>query len=187
MMTHDPAFHPHDHARCRTQALAHARRRAVEGLRLTPIRQRVLEILAQTHRPLGAYEVLDRLTAEGHPHQPPIAYRALDFLCANGLAHRIECLSAFTACRFPGEAHRPSFLICRTCGRVAETRLPALQDAVAQVADGCGFRPDPAGVEVTGICAPCDNRPGAADDSGVKASPDSGTDRPAIQSWAEPA
>ena len=105
----------------------------------------------------------------------------------DGLAHRIECLSAFTACRFPGEAHRPSFLICRTCGRVAETRLPALQDAVAQVADGCGFRPDPAGVEVTGICAPCDNRPGAADDSGVKASPDSGTDRPAIQSWAEPA
>lgn len=155
-MIEDPAFRPHDHARCRTRLLANARHRAAaEGLRLTPVRKQVLDILAETHRPLGAYDVLERLTAAGHPYQPPIAYRALDFLCAHGLAHRIERLSAFTACRLPGVAHVPSFLICRACGNVAETAPDALGGAIAHMAGDCGFAADPAGVEVTGICQPC--------------------------------
>lgn len=155
-MPHDPAFHAHDHSRCRDSVMDGARRLAEgEGLRLTPIRLRVLEILAESHRPLGAYDVLDRLAEEGHPRQPPIAYRALDFLCANGLAHRINRLNAFTACRVPGRAHVPSFLICRECGRVAEAEGAGVETAVARMADGEGFRPDPVGVEALGLCPLC--------------------------------
>ena len=159
-MPHDPAFRPHDHSRCRAALIDSAHRIAEdEGLRLTPIRLRVLEILADSHRPLGAYDVLEKLATEGHPRQPPIAYRALDFLCANGLAHRINRLNAFAACRIPGQAHVPSFLICRTCGHVAEAEAPALDRAVARMADEAGFVPDPVGVEALGLCPLCITEP----------------------------
>ncbi|RMD92342.1 MAG: transcriptional repressor, partial [Alphaproteobacteria bacterium] len=90
------AFAPHDHRACAAAALARAEARCREsGLRLTPLRRRVLEILLESHRPLGAYDILARLRADGRPAQPPVAYRALDFLVAHGLAHRLHSLNAF--------------------------------------------------------------------------------------------
>src|SRR5215472_4772220 len=89
----------HDHARCSADAMAHAEALCTErGERLTPMRRRVLETLAASHRPLGAYEIIDRL-ADSAPRPAPITvYRALDFLLANGLVHRIESRNAFIAC-----------------------------------------------------------------------------------------
>lgn len=90
------------------------------GARLTPVRRRALEILLEAHRALGAYEVLERLRADGFGGQPPVAYRALEFLAAMGLVHRIRRLNAFAACMRPGEAHQALFLICRRCEALAE-------------------------------------------------------------------
>ena len=58
----------------------------------------VLEILLESHRAMGAYEVLERLAAEGFGKQPPVAYRALDFLVEHGLALRVRRLNAYAAC-----------------------------------------------------------------------------------------
>jgi hypothetical protein len=60
------------------------------GVRLTPVRRRVLEILLEEHKAMGAYDVLTRLAAEGFGNQPPVAYRALEFLEDQGFAHRIR-------------------------------------------------------------------------------------------------
>jgi Fur family zinc uptake transcriptional regulator len=81
------------------------RRCAAEGLRLTPVRRKALELLLKEHRALGAYAILDRLRAAGFGSQPPVAYRALDFLTQHGFAHKIERLNAFIACAHPGESH----------------------------------------------------------------------------------
>ncbi len=85
---------------------------------------------------MGAYDVLQRLAAEGFGNQPPVAYRALDFLVEQGLAHRITRLNAFAACMHPGEDHAPVFLICRQCNHVAEAPAApvraALDDAAAR-------------------------------------------------------
>lgn len=116
-----PVFHEHNHDSCTHDVLVHAEnlvRR--DGLRLTPVRRKTLEILVSEHRAMGAYEVLDRLAADGFGNQPPVAYRALEFLVENGLAHRINRLNAFAACMHPGEAHSPLFLICQSCEAVAE-------------------------------------------------------------------
>ena len=79
-MPHDhTAFAPHDHAACAHDAMAMAERRlAVAGQRLTPVRRRTLQILLDSPRALGAYEVLERLVADGFANQPPVAYRALE-------------------------------------------------------------------------------------------------------------
>ena len=58
-------FAPHDHRECAHRALDEAAARLAEqGARLTPVRRRTLEILLESHRAMGAYEVLDRLATE---------------------------------------------------------------------------------------------------------------------------
>lgn len=156
MTRHLDVFHDHDHARCETGVLAEADRRVAEkGLRLTPVRRRVLEILLEEHRALGAYEVLDRLSAEGFGAQPPVAYRALDFLVENGLAHRIRRLNAFAPCMHPGTPHAPVFFICEGCNLVAEAPGDRVRDALEGTADDLGFALGRANLEAVGTCPQC--------------------------------
>jgi len=77
----------------------------------------VLQALLSSHRPLGAYEVIDEL-AKSMPRPAPITvYRALDFLMENGLVHRIESRNAFLACAHDHDAAAMvAFLICERCG-----------------------------------------------------------------------
>ncbi len=150
------AFAHHDHAHCAGDVLARAEALAAErGVRLTPVRRRVLEILLEAHRALGAYDVLQRLAAEGFGNQPPVAYRALDFLVENGLAHRIRRLNAFTACMHPGEAHAPAFLICRACDAVAEAPAAPVRAALDRAAGELGFVIERSNIEALGLCPSC--------------------------------
>lgn len=149
-------FHSHDHSSCVSEGILAARKACESsGLRLTKVRERVLEILLQEHRALGAYAVLERLNDEGLGSKPPIAYRALDFLVAHGFAHRIERLNAFVACMHPGQAHVPAFLICKDCKNVAEAASDPVRPALQRMVDGADFKMDSAVIEVTGVCPNC--------------------------------
>ena len=53
------ACQPHDHSQCVSTALAEADALcARQGVRLTELRRRVLELVWQSHKPLGAYDIL---------------------------------------------------------------------------------------------------------------------------------
>jgi Fur family zinc uptake transcriptional regulator len=149
-------FAQHDHRTCISDAIAAAETRcATDGLRFTPVRRKVFEILLQEHRALGAYTILDRLREAGFGSQPPVAYRALDFLVANGLAHKIERLNAFIACVHPSHAHTPAFMICRLCDAVAETQSSPARGALGSAARATGFRIERTVVEAEGVCPAC--------------------------------
>lgn len=151
-----PTFHAHDHAHCTGDVMARAEAiTAANGARLTPVRRRVLEILLEAHRAMGAYDVLQRLAAEGFGNQPPVAYRALDFLVEQGLAHRIQRLNAFTACMHAGEAHAPAFLICRVCDTVAEAPVTPIRATLDETAAALGFTVERASIEAIGLCPNC--------------------------------
>jgi Fur family zinc uptake transcriptional regulator len=98
------ASRPHDHSHCVHSALSEADTLcAQKGLRLTALRRRVLELVWQSHKPLGAYDILAVLSEQdGRRAAPPTVYRALDFLLENGLVHRISSLNAFVGCVHPG-------------------------------------------------------------------------------------
>jgi Fur family zinc uptake transcriptional regulator len=146
----------HDHAKCVADALAAARELcARRGERFTELRGRVLELVWDSHRPIGAYAVLGRLKADGRSAAPPTVYRALEFLMDAGLVHRIESLNAFVGCAHPGERHASQFLICRTCGTAQELDEPAVGAALAQAADKRGFKVEQRVVELSGACAAC--------------------------------
>lgn len=152
----DPAFATHDHAHCAADALARAEAiTRAAGARLTPVRRRVLEILLEEHKALGAYDVLARLAVEGFGNQPPVAYRALEFLVDHGLAHRIQRLNAFAACTHIGEAHAPAFLICRACATVAEAEAAPARAALERAAGALGFAVERTTIEALGLCPTC--------------------------------
>jgi len=162
--TPELAFAPHDHALCAGDAMALAEKALVEqGLRLTPVRRRTLQILLESHRALGAYDVLERLASDGYGNQPPVAYRALEFLEEQGLVHRIRRLNAFTACMHPGETHAPAFLICRACHAVAEAAAEPVARALERSAKAAGFVIERSTVEALGLCPACVGTAGPGD------------------------
>ncbi|MDJ0821830.1 MAG: transcriptional repressor [Paracoccaceae bacterium] len=152
-------FEQHDHSHCVEQALSAAEARCAErGLRLTPVRRKVLELLLREHRALGAYAILDLLREAGFGSQPPVAYRALDFLVENGFVHKIERLNAFVACAHPGETHSPAFMICRLCDAVAEAHSTPAKGALGAAARAAGFQIERTVVEAEGVCPSCANK-----------------------------
>jgi len=147
----------HDHERCASDAIAHAEAIcAARAGRLTPIRRRVLEALLASHRPLGAYELIDRLAVRGVRPAPITVYRALDFLREQGLVHRIESRNAFIACvQDHGSGDPVVFLICEKCGAVGEAASAAVADTIKTASRAAGFTPKTPVIEISGICAHC--------------------------------
>ncbi len=149
----------HDHDACVRNALRGAERLcAAHGLRLTPIRRRVLELIWQSHRPSGAYEILEQLAAQGRKPSPPTVYRALDFLLAHGLAHRVSSRNAFVGCRHPGEEHMAQIFLCDRCGVAVEQADNSLNRRIRQNAEEMNFRIREQTVEIAGLCPACARR-----------------------------
>ena len=147
----------HDHSRCSSDALANAEAICLtRGQRLTPIRRRVLQALLASHRPLGAYELIERVAARGVRPAPITIYRALDFLRDNGLVHRIESRNAFIACVHNHASGDPVvFLICERCGIVGEAAAAAVAETIRTASRAAGFTPKSPVLEITGVCAHC--------------------------------
>ena len=155
--------HHHDHDHCVADALARADRVCSRsGGRLTEIRRRVLEIVWASHRPVGAYDILQNLAAERGRVAPPTVYRALEFLVSHGLVHRIDRLNAFVGCPRPDEPHGAAFLICRACGEVAEVETELLDQAMRSIADQARFEVESRTVELSGLCRTCAEKGGEA-------------------------
>ncbi|HSK39428.1 MAG TPA: Fur family transcriptional regulator [Arenibaculum sp.] len=152
---HDHA-HCHDHDHCIRHALDAAEALCAErGVRLTELRRRVLELVWQSHRPVGAYDLLAVLGAERRKAAPPTVYRALDFLMEQGLVHRIHSLIAFVGCPSAGEGHSAHFLICADCGDAVEFEDDRIAGALGSIGEGHGFSIRSQVIEVIGRCAGC--------------------------------
>src|SRR3954467_15738473 len=147
----------HDHDQCSTDAMAVAEALCAQrGQRLTPIRRKVLAALLVTHKPLGAYEIIERLALTGPRLAPITTYRALEFLRENGLVHRIESRNAFIACVHTHAAgDLVVFLICERCGAVGEAASLEVAATLKSAARAAGFTPKLPVIEVSGVCTHC--------------------------------
>ena len=148
---------PHDHSQCVSDALTAAEQVCERaGARLTTLRKRVLELVWQSHRPLGAYDLLETLAREDDRRPaPPTVYRALDFLQEQGLVHRIASLNAFIGCASPEHTHQGHFLICRNCRVAIELDQSLIHPAIAEVAQQMDFAVEAETVEIAGLCNHC--------------------------------
>ncbi len=146
----------HDHGQCVSQAIETAEQICRQkGLRFTAQRRRVLELVWNSHRPVGAYDILDQLKNDGHKAAPPTVYRALDFLIEADLVHRLDSLNAFVGCPDPNTPHSGQFLICRSCRSVAELDDSDINAIVDRKAAGLGFTAIHQTLEIQGLCQAC--------------------------------
>jgi Fur family transcriptional regulator, zinc uptake regulator len=157
METPPLAYSHHNHSHCIHDALASARVLcASRGVRLTSLREQVLELIWQNHKPLGAYTLMEMLaTASTRRVAPPTVYRALDFLLEQGLVHRINGLNAFIGCPSPEIKHQSHFLICRLCNIAVEFDNNRLTKDIQHSAEDAGFSVESHSLEVMGICPGC--------------------------------
>jgi len=125
-------------------------------LQFTRLRRDVLEAVASQTRPMGAYDIAERLSGQGRRVAAVSVYRALDFLTEQGLVHRIASRNAFVSC---GHAHGEGaglvFLICRTCGGIDETTAPGVDSELDRTLARAGFTPTSRILEVEGECGAC--------------------------------
>lgn len=146
----------HEHQKCLHTAIETAKQHCENsGLRLTPLRQRVLELVWQNHKPVKAYDILDELKRVHASSAPPTVYRVLDFLQEEGLVHKLESLNAYVGCGAPDQNHNSQFLMCRSCGVAAEMDDVDIRNLIADKVAGIGFKIDKEIIEIKGICSQC--------------------------------
>ena len=151
--------HSHDHGLSggklrKTMSTIETRLSAADQ-RLTAPRRRVLELMLEAGQPVKAYDLIASFgQGDQGPAKPPTVYRALEFLERQGLAHRIESLAAFVACRRGDGGHAAAFLICDCCGKTQEVEAP-VGEALKQVAAESGYAIQSVAIEGHGRCAAC--------------------------------
>ncbi len=151
------AHQPHNHQHCVNGALQTAQAICKSnGAKFTQLRKQVFELIWCSHRPLGAYRLMEMLSeSETRRVAPPTVYRALEFLLEQGLIHRINSLNAFTGCPHPDQPHDNYFLICKRCGNAMECEQSTLQQAISNTVEPLGFKVLEANIEIVGLCQPC--------------------------------
>jgi Fur family zinc uptake transcriptional regulator len=127
----------------------------LRGLRLTEIRQQVLDLIASAGKPVKAYDLLDRLKEDRSNAAPPTVYRALDFLLENGFIHKLESINAYVSCHHPNVVHHVPFLICDVCLSATEICDERVAKLLNEQAKALGFRSRAQTLEVHGVCKQC--------------------------------
>lgn len=148
----------HDHAACINQAIKFAEDFCEKKqLRLTKLRKHVLSLVWQTHKPIGAYAIMDMLEATSTREQvaPPTVYRALDFLVEHGLVHKVHSLNAFIGCSNPQRSQCDALFICTECGYTEEVPNNTIQQAINLSANKQKFSVEEQVLEITGRCISC--------------------------------
>ena len=146
----------HNHEGCRHDAMHTAERLCDQrGVRLTPMRRQVLELIWESHRAIKAYDLLDKIKSETTAAKPTTVYRALDFLLEQGLIHKLESLNAFIGCRFSGHRHQQLLLTCSKCQEVEERPAQGVMDAIQQELQEAAFSMHHNSIEIHGLCRHC--------------------------------
>jgi Fur family zinc uptake transcriptional regulator len=146
----------HAHQICVDKALLTAERLCKDrGVRLTPIRRLVFELIWESHRAVKAYDLLEKIRPYPCAAKPATVYRALEFLMEQGLVHRVESLNAFIGCVFSETRHELLLLICTRCDQVEERPGAQVMSSLREEIGQAGFHARRKSIEVHGICATC--------------------------------
>ena len=126
------------------------------GAQFTKLRRRILELLWEGNRPMGAYELIEVFTQDvSRRVAPQTVYRALEFLISQGLVARIESRNAYVPLTHPERDQDCLFFICNTCGAAEELEDQRLENLLLETAAQIGFRASRRVIEVEGTCTTC--------------------------------
>jgi len=144
-----------NHSKCKKEAIKNADEFcSKKGLRLTAIRKKVLEIIWESHNPMKAYSILQKLKGVGS-EKPPTVYRALNFLIDNRLIHKLSSQQSYVGCEHANTHDQCYFLSCTECGDITECCSNELDNAFSKTVKKAKFNQSNVVCEISGICSTC--------------------------------
>ncbi len=151
------------HTKKYTEVALHALKE--KGYRITKPRRLVVEMLNTSDIALSAYEIRDRLEAEGEKVDKVSIYRILECLEENHLIHRVLMTGKVRKCQLEDEDHCHlnqadhchHLLICEQCGFIEEVHCPGMNRIVQQVAEDAQFTVKSHHLEFLGLCQKCNS------------------------------
>jgi Fe2+ or Zn2+ uptake regulation protein len=127
------------------------------GLRSTPQRQAVLDLLGDGHRHLTADDIW-RAAASRHPSfNRSTAYRVLDQLCDAGIVQQTR-FGDSAHFELAGAPERHYHLVCRGCGSIENLPSDGLAEITGRLARQHGFTVRSVDLTIEGECRSCRRR-----------------------------
>lgn len=127
------------------------------GLRWTPQRRTLVDVLSRTGGHVTGAELVDRCRAIDPTTAPSTIYRTLDVLEELGLvshSHGPDGREEYHV--LPSSEH--GHLHCSVCRRAWEIEPSEASSLVRGLADRRGFRVDLSHLSIVGVCAACDGQ-----------------------------
>jgi Fur family ferric uptake transcriptional regulator len=129
------------------------------GYRVTPQRQMIVEVIADSGRHMTVEEVFAAIQVRTRAVNIATVYRVLDLLVAEGLASRADLGDGRLV--YATRRHGPHLhLVCRRCGRVIETDGCQIEPLGKELQERYGFAADLQHICLSGLCADCRQVPG---------------------------
>jgi Fur family ferric uptake transcriptional regulator len=124
------------------------------GMRWTPQRKAILEVLARTDGHVTGAELVERCRERNPDTTPSTVYRTLDVLEDLGLvrhSHGHDGREEFHV--LPAEEH--GHLTCESCGATAEIESRDARRLLREIERSTGYRVDVSHLAVSGLCSSC--------------------------------
>ncbi|MEI6593235.1 MAG: Fur family transcriptional regulator [Holophagaceae bacterium] len=123
------------------------------GMRRTPQREGILQVLKETDRPLTVEEIWERMPERRSGL--PTVYRNLDRFVSQGWAESIvgaDQVMRFVRC---DSRHHHHHLQCEACGRTAEVSACGLSSSLQEIETLSGFSITRHQLLLFGLCQAC--------------------------------
>ncbi len=129
-----------------------------QGLRCTPGRKAILEVLGEAGRPLDAQEIFLSLQKGTGKQSLSTVYRALEVLEARGLVRQSYQGEQGEAYYEPALGSHRHYLHCRSCGAVLPLEGCPLGDYEAALERRTGYRITGHRLDLYGDCPQCQRK-----------------------------
>jgi Fur family ferric uptake transcriptional regulator len=127
------------------------------GHRITPQREMIIEIIAQSNRHMTAEEVFAAVQERTQAINIATVYRTLNFLFEEGLISRVDLGDGqivYTTTRHGPHIH----LVCQRCNRVIEADDCSIETLDEQLRTKYGFIADLQHIAIFGVCVECQSK-----------------------------
>ncbi len=125
------------------------------GLRLTPQRELVLNVMHQLEAPATAEEIYARVHALSASVDISTVYRTLELFQEFNLVAAFDPGDGIRRYEHLGVEAPHHHLVCRACGKVTQVALEELQPLIAHLTAASGFVADAVALTIPGLCAVC--------------------------------
>ena len=127
-----------------------------EGMRVTPGRRNILNVLFEADKPLSLQDIQELASSEGNAPDYATVFRMISLLDRLHLVHKVNLQRSCSYYELNDPAKHYDHIVCTGCGKVVVIDSPCpLAETEKMVAEHYGFRDLSHSLEFFGRCPDC--------------------------------